>query len=176
MRPIADCRFVAFYLLLCKKPMPSGLKLHYYCLPFRQLSLRELYGLMALRQEVFVVEQNCPYLDADGKDALAHHLMGYGPSGGLLAYSRLLPRGVSYKSYPSFGRVVTAPSIRGNGQGRLLMGKTLEWMERLYGRQTIKISAQCYLASFYESLGFRTVGKEYLEDGIPHVGMVRKPR
>lgn len=153
--------------------MPSGLKLHYYCLPFHQLSLKELYDLMALRQEVFVVEQACPYLDADGKDIAAHHLLGYGPSGGLLAYSRLLPKGSSYKAYSSFGRVVTAPSIRGAGQGRILMEKTLAWMERIYGKQAIKISAQSYLIPFYGSLGFHPVGQEYLEDGIPHIGMVR---
>ena len=147
--------------------------LNYQCLPFHQLSLKELYTLMALRQEVFVVEQNCPYLDADGKDLPAHHLLGHDDKGQLLAYSRLLPKGVSYAAYPSFGRVVTAPSIRGNGQGRILREKTWEWMERLYGRQDIKISAQCYLIPFYESLGFRAVGKEYLEDGIPHMGMMK---
>lgn len=153
--------------------MYSKVSLRYSCLPFHQLSLTELYALMALRQEVFVVEQKCPYLDADGKDLQAHHLMGYDEQGRLLAYSRLLPRGVSYPGYPSFGRVVTAPSIRGGGQGRPLMEKTLEWMERLYGRGTIKISAQSYLIPFYESLGFRIVGEEYLEDGIPHIGMVK---
>ncbi len=153
--------------------MPTNLNLHYFCLPFHQLSHKELYGLMALRQEVFVVEQNCPYLDADGKDIKAHHLLGYGQSGDLLAYSRLLPKGISYRTYPSFGRVVTAPSIRGGGQGRILMERTLEWMERLFGRQAIKISAQRYLIPFYESLGFHSVGQEYLEDDIPHIGMVK---
>ena len=128
---------------------------------------------MALRQEVFVVEQNCPYLDADGKDLPAHHLLGYNNKGQLLAYCRLLPKGVSYEKYPSFGRVVTAASIRGDGHGRKLMEKTLEWMGRLFGKEAIKISAQCYLIPFYESLGFQTVGKEYLEDDIPHIGMVR---
>ena len=153
--------------------MSSSLKLHFYCLSFHQLSLRELHDLMALRQEVFVVEQNCPYLDADGKDLPAHHLLGYNDNGQLLAYSRLLPKGVSYEKHPSFGRVVTAASIRGAGQGRKLMEKTLEWMGRLFGKDAIKISAQCYLIPFYESLGFQTVGKEYLEDDIPHIGMVR---
>lgn len=153
--------------------MSYPITLHYSCLPFHRLSLEELYAIMALRQEVFVVEQNCPYLDADGKDQPAHHLLGYSDKGALLAYSRLLPSGVSYAGYPSFGRVATAPSIRGGGQGRALMEKTLEWMERLYGRQAIKISAQSYLISFYRSLGFQAVGEEYLEDGIPHIGMVR---
>ena len=156
--------------------MPLHSKLHYYCLPFHQLSTREFYALMALRQEVFVVEQSCPYLDADGKDIPAHHLLGYNEEGQLLAYSRLLPKGVSYEAYPSFGRVATAPSIRGKGRGRELMEKTLEWMERLYGEQVVKISAQSYLIPFYESLGFHTVGKQYLEDNIPHVGMVRGQR
>ncbi|MCB0614454.1 MAG: GNAT family N-acetyltransferase [Phaeodactylibacter sp.] len=158
-----------------KKPISPNQNLHFHCLPFHQLSATELYALMALRQEVFVVEQNCPYLDADGKDLSAHHLLGYNENGRLVAYSRLLPKGVAYEKHPSFGRVVTAASIRGNGQGRNLMEKTLEWMRRLYGQDAIKISAQCYLISFYESLGFQTVGKEYLEDDIPHIGMVRKP-
>ena len=153
--------------------MISRVNLHYHCLPFRELSLAELYSVMALRQEVFVVEQNCPYLDADGKDLPAHHLLGYDQRGTLAAYSRLLPMGISYEEYPSFGRVVTAPAVRGQGRGRELMEKTLEWMERLYGRRAIKISAQCYLIPFYRSLGFHTVGEEYLEDDIPHVGMVR---
>ena len=154
--------------------MSANLNLHYCCLPFNQLSLTELYAMMALRQEVFVVEQNCPYLDADGRDLPAHHLLGYNEEGRLLSYSRLLPKGISYPEYPSFGRVVTSPSIRGKGQGRPLMEKTLEWMERLFPGQAIKISAQSYLIPFYESLGFRTMGEEYLEDDIPHIGMVNR--
>ncbi len=154
--------------------MKNDFQLYYYCLPFQQLSSAELYAIMALRQEVFVVEQNCPYLDADGKDQQAHHLMGFDKEGRLLAYSRLMPKGLSYPRYTSMGRVLTSTSARGKGLGRGLMRESLKWMEQLYGRDAIKISAQCYLARFYESLGFHTIGEEYLEDDIPHIAMIKE--
>ena len=131
---------------------------------------------MALRQEVFVVEQNCPYLDADGKDEQAWHLMGFNENNNLIAYTRILPKGISYKKYPSIGRVVTSPSARGSGIGRVLMNESLKQMEQLFPQQDIKISAQCYLDKFYISLGFEIVGDEYLEDNIPHYPMIRKRR
>jgi hypothetical protein len=90
--------------------------LRFSCLPFDQLTPRELYAIMALRQEVFVVEQNCPYLDADGKDISAWHLMGFGSGNNLIAYTRLLPEGVSYEGYTSIGRVVSSPAVRGAGR------------------------------------------------------------
>ncbi|MCI4651320.1 GNAT family N-acetyltransferase [Phaeodactylibacter sp.] len=142
------------------------------CLPFEKLSLQELYDSMALRQEVFVVEQNCPYLDADGKDEAGHHLLGYNTDGKLMAYTRLLPPGISYPDYASIGRVVTSPSARRTGAGKILMRESIGWCARLYGEVPIKISAQVYLTHFYESFGFEKVGAEYLEDDIPHVGMV----
>ncbi|HFA49192.1 MAG TPA: GNAT family N-acetyltransferase [Bacteroidetes bacterium] len=129
---------------------------------------------MALRQDVFVVEQDCPYLDADGKDQAAWHIMGYDKKGNLAAYSRLLPKGISYKKHPSIGRVVTAPSARGSGIGRQLMEQSLAWMEKLFPKEDIKISAQCYLQKFYSGLGFEIAGEEYLEDGIPHFPMLLK--
>ena len=147
--------------------------LTFYCLPFSKLSLQELYDLMYLRQEVFVVEQDCPYIDADGKDPKAYHLLGYNKVGQLLACARLLPAGVSYPGHASIGRVVTSPSLRGQGCGKLLMQESIAWCRRLFGESPIKISAQCYLIHFYESFGFRTVGEEYLEDDIPHIAMVR---
>ena len=150
--------------------MPA--KLHYSCLPFSALSPGELYEIMALRQEVFVVEQNCPYLDADGKDPLGWHLMGRDEQGRLAAYVRILPAGVSYPEYPSIGRVVTAPFARRMGYGKELMETAIRQLYNLFGRQPIKIGAQTYLLKFYESLGFRSTGEEYLEDGIPHTKMV----
>lgn len=150
--------------------MPTAL--HFTCLPFAKLSLQELYDSMALRQEVFVVEQDCPYLDADGKDEAGHHLLGHDSKGTLLAYARLLPPGVSYPAYASIGRVVTSPSARRTGTGKQLMREGVDWCARLYGAVPIKISAQVYLIRFYEALGFQKVGKEYLEDDIPHIGMV----
>lgn len=146
--------------------------LHFNCLPFAKLSLQELYDSMALRQEVFVVEQDCPYLDADGKDAAGQHLLGYDDRGQLIAYARLLPPGISYPGYASIGRVVTSPGARRTGAGKQLMRESIDWCGRLYRETPIKISAQVYLLRFYESFGFQKVGEEYLEDDIPHVGMV----
>ena len=147
---------------------------NFICKKFNELSLQELYDVMALRQEVFVVEQECAYLDADGKDEGAWHLIGLDKNGKLVAYARLLPKGISYENYPSFGRVATSESIRGKGIGRELMNQVLIWMEKLFPKENIKISAQCYLDKFYKSLGFEIVGDEYLEDGIPHYPMIRK--
>lgn len=147
--------------------------LRYECKPFAALTLDELYEAMAIRQEVFVVEQNCPYLDADGKDQYGWHLLGRDDTGRLVAYVRIFPAGISYPEYPSIGRVVTSPSARGKGYGRELMEVAIETLFGLFGPGPIKIGAQKYLLKFYESLGFRSTGEEYLEDGIPHVRMVR---
>ena len=145
----------------------------YKCLSFSQLSNIELYELMALRQEVFVVEQDCPYLDADGKDQEAWHLLGYDEKGKLVAYTRLLGKGSTYPNYVSIGRVVTSPSVRGKGYGVDIMNESIRQIELLFGKQAIKISAQLYLDRFYQSLGFRPVGEGYLEDNIPHIAMIR---
>jgi ElaA protein len=142
------------------------------CLAFRALSLDQLYELLALRQSVFVVEQDCPYLDADGKDQVAHHLLGYNQRQELVAYTRLLPPGVSYDDYASIGRVITRISERGTGLGRALMQASIQEARKLYAGSNIKISAQYHLIEFYGSLGFAVVGESYLEDGIPHIGMV----
>lgn len=151
--------------------------IHYTCLPFSELTLKQLYDAMALRQSVFVVEQNCPYLDADGKDPASWHVLGYETkTDRLVAYTRLAPVGVFYADYSSIGRVVTAPSIRGRGVGRQLMEESLRQVGRLFGEQPVKISAQSYLLNFYRELGFEPVGEEYLEDGIPHIGMIHNPQ
>ena len=147
--------------------------LRFQCLPFDLLDAGRLYQIMTLRQEVFVVEQACAYLDADGKDLLCHHILGYHPDGRLWAYARIIPPGLSYEGYVSIGRVVTAPEARRFGYGRELMAESVAYIESLYGKAPVKISAQAYLIGFYASFGFKTVGEEYLEDGIPHIGMVR---
>lgn len=147
--------------------------LEYQCLSFDQLSVDQLYDIMALRQEVFVVEQNCPYLDADGLDRAAHHILGEDAQGRILAYTRLLPPGALYPHYATIGRVVTSPRIRKAGLGRELMRYTIACVNQLYDQPDIKISAQSYLIDFYESLGFQSLGEEYLEDGIPHITMIR---
>lgn len=147
--------------------------IQFHCLFFDELTLTQLYDAMALRQSVFVVEQNCPYLDADGKDVSSWHVLGYDDnSGRLVAYTRLLPKGLTYVDYASIGRVLTAPSVRGQGTGRRLMLESLRQAKRLFGEVPIKISAQSYLIQFYRELGFVPVGEEYLEDGIPHMGML----
>jgi len=143
------------------------------CLPFDELSSRQLYDVMVLRQEVFVVEQRCPYQDADGKDLQGWHVLGTAADGSPVAYARILPRGVSYPDHASIGRVVTSPSERRNGTGRQLMAATLDHLARLLPNDPVKISAQSYLQAFYESFGFRVAGDGYLEDDIPHLPMVR---
>ncbi len=146
--------------------------LHFSCLPFDQLTPRELYDIMALRQEVFIVEQNCPYLDADGKDLHCWHLTGRNDHGKLICYTRLLPKGLAYDDYVSIGRVVSSPSARGIGAGKILLQRSIELCIHLFGNQPIKIGAQSYLLKFYEGFGFRSTGEEYLEDGIPHTKMI----
>jgi ElaA protein len=142
------------------------------CLPFYQLNLDEFYASMSLRQEVFVVEQNCPYLDTDGKDQDACHVMGWDKDGDLVAYTRLLPKGVSYENYASIGRVISSSKVRGKGAGKEIMIASIAWCKKLFPNQKVKISAQVYALDFYRNLGFEVVGEEYLEDDIPHMSMI----
>lgn len=139
---------------------------------FDQLTLNELYDIMALRQEVFVVEQDCPYLDADGKDQDSYHCLGY-IDGQLEAYTRICPPGISYDTYVSIGRVIVSQRIRSSGEGARLMMYSLEECKRLFPSYDNKISAQCHLTGFYQSLGYTEVGESYLEDDIPHIAMIR---
>lgn len=143
-------------------------------LSFNELSLQALYDIMVLRQAVFVVEQNCPYLDADGNDQKGFHVMAYDDDGDLVAYSRLLPVGVSYADAVSIGRVITSAKVRGQGVGQKLMNISIAETQRLFGEQQLTISGQCYLIRFYENLGFQTIGETYLEDDIPHIKMIYK--
>jgi len=138
---------------------------------FNELTLHELYAIMRLRQEVFIVEQNCPYLDADGKDLKSYHLMGYAGDE-LVAYSRIVKPGVSYDEV-SIGRVVSSTRQRKMALGRQLMDESLRQIKNLYGPVPVRIGAQQYLQKFYESFGFVREGEPYLEDGIPHIIMVR---
>lgn len=140
---------------------------------FEDLSLLELYEIMKLRQEVFVVEQNCPYLDADGIDIQAYHCMLKSEQNELLAYTRIMAENIVYQGYSSIGRVVSSPSIRGTGLGKVLMEQTILASKEILGTDfPIKIGAQTYLLKFYESFGFKSTREEYLEDGIPHTKMV----
>lgn len=137
---------------------------------FEELNVNELYAILRLRSEVFVVEQNCVFLDMDDKDQLSYHLLGWNDAL-LMAYTRLVPPGVAY-NLPSIGRVVTSPAARGNGLGKLLMKKSIDETIRLFGHTSIKIGAQVYLKKFYASLGFEPAGDVYLEDGIEHITMI----
>ena len=147
--------------------------LFYKIKTYQALSKDELYALLQLRAEVFVVEQDCPYLDADGLDLKGYHLMGY-QGEKLVAYTRLLPKGVSYEKYPSIGRVITSMSVRREGLGKDLMQHSIDNCIRLFGNHAIKLSAQTYLLRFYQSFGFEPVGEEYMDDGIPHIAMIKQ--
>lgn len=146
--------------------------INWYHKPFAELTPHELYQILRLRSEVFVVEQNCVFLDMDNKDANCQHFMAWSEAGDLLAYTRIVPPSISYDE-PSIGRVVTAPAARGLKIGRELMQRSIALVHTLYGIQTIKIGAQMYLQKFYESLGFVQSSEMYLEDDIPHIEMIR---
>lgn len=139
---------------------------------FSELTTTELYDILQLRSEVFVVEQNCIYQDIDGKDQKALHIFGY-KEGRLVAYTRVFDSG-AYFEYPSIGRVVVKDSERKYGYGHELLKFTIQTIEEKYQKTTIKISAQTYLKKFYESHGFCKVGEEYLEDDIPHIAMIKE--
>jgi ElaA protein len=147
--------------------------INWTCKPFAELTVQELYAILQLRSIVFVVEQNCVYPDMDNKDQGSFHLMGW-QEDQLVAYTRLLPPGLSYP-YCSIGRVVTSPAARGGGIGRELMERSIRQCEILFGKGAIKIGAQLYLQKFYSSLGFEQTSETYLEDGIEHIEMLRNP-
>lgn len=141
--------------------------------PFARLAPAELYAIVALRERVFVVEQACAYLDADGVDLASDHLW-HAAGDEVLAYLRVVPGGAKYDE-PSLGRVVTAPSARGTGLGRALMIEGLARARHRFGAVPVRIGAQKYLEAFYGSLGFVRASDDYVEDGIPHVEMLRLP-
>ncbi|WP_342645635.1 GNAT family N-acetyltransferase [Mucilaginibacter sp. CSA2-8R] len=141
------------------------------CKAFYDLTNIELYAILRLRNEVFVVEQNCAFQDADNKDQKCYHLMLWQDSM-LAAYARLVPAGLSYKEV-SIGRIITSSAVRGTGTGSILMQHALEECQRLFGNTPIRIGAQVYAQPFYAKFGFKAEGDIYDEDGIPHVEMVR---
>jgi ElaA protein len=141
------------------------------CKHFNDLTPHELYEILHLRNEVFVVEQNCVFQDADHKDQQSYHLVGW-IDNELAAYTRLVPPGVAYDEM-SIGRVVTSPKYRRSGMGKLLMEESIIRCYDLFGKGAIRIGAQLYLKHFYESFGFQQEGEEYLEDGIPHIYMIK---
>ncbi|MEO8193042.1 MAG: GNAT family N-acetyltransferase [Gemmatimonadales bacterium] len=145
------------------------------CTPFKDLSPEDLYAAMELRQRVFVVEQQCAYMDADGSDPKAEHLLGWQTVRDwrrLVAYARIFPPRVKYAE-ASIGRIVTHPDVRGSGAGRELMRQAIERVETSGWGNEIRIAAQMYLERFYESYGFKRVTEPYTEDDIWHVDMRR---
>ncbi|NNE30844.1 MAG: GNAT family N-acetyltransferase [Winogradskyella sp.] len=138
---------------------------------FEELSLKELYDLLQLRSEIFVVEQNCVYQDIDGKDQKALHVLGY-LGNKPVAYTRIFKPG-EYFEEASIGRVLVKQKARKNKFGFIIMKASIDAIKKYYNEDKIRISAQTYLKRFYNGLNFSEVGKEYLEDGIPHINMVR---
>jgi ElaA protein len=146
---------------------------------FDTLTVAELYALLQLRTEVFVMEQNCAFQDMDGADALAVHLLGTtqtvdGQPGELMAYARLFPAGVKFAE-ASIGRVITRSTVRGQGLGHVLIQRALSSVHTLWGPQPIRIGAQARLKAYYSQHGFVDVGLPYIEDGIDHLEMVWGP-
>lgn len=142
-------------------------------LTFDQLTTGLLYQILRLRSEVFVVEQNCVYQDIDDKDEKAYHVLGTS-KGELIAYARFFKAG-DYLENISLGRVVVHPKYRGRQYGQSLLSAVLNEIKNRFGEHVVEISAQTYLKQFYNDFGFRAVGNEYLEDGIPHIRMLRSP-
>jgi ElaA protein len=138
---------------------------------FKELTTKELYDLLQLRSEVFVVEQDCVYQDVDGKDQKAHHVLGY-KNDTLVAYTRIFKPG-DYFDEASIGRVVVKGNERQYKYGYDIMNASVEAIKVNYNQTQIRISAQTYLKRFYNNLGFFEVGEEYLEDGIPHINMLK---
>lgn len=147
------------------------MKLQFKIKRFNELSISELYELLQLRSEVFVVEQNCVYQDIDGKDEKALHLLGE-VDHKIVAYSRLFNAN-DYFENASIGRVTIAEKFRDQKWGHDLIKEAISGIESILGKQPITISAQLYLKKFYEINGFQQVSEMYLEDGIPHIEMLR---
>jgi ElaA protein len=137
---------------------------------FEELECKEIYEILKIRNEVFIVEQQCAYQDCDGKDKYAYHLY-LEDNGEIISYLRILEKGISYDEV-SIGRVLVSKNFRGKGTSRDMMLKAINFIEQDLKETKIKISAQAYLINFYGSLGFKETSREYLEDNIPHIDML----
>ncbi len=141
---------------------------------YNELTLEEFHNILQLRINVFVVEQNCPYPELDGKDKIAYHFYAVADenSSQILAYTRLFKPG-DYYQQAAIGRVVVQPEYRNTGLGHQLIQRSIQQAEKIFHTTEIKIGAQTYLEKFYKSHGFNKVGEEYIEDGIPHIYMIK---
>ena len=149
------------------------MKINWVVKKWSALIANEIYFILRLRSEVFVVEQDCVYQDIDGKDQDAFHVLGK-QGDKLVAYARLLKKGISYTDFVAIGRVVVADAHRGKSVGHDLFRFCLQDLQYRYPKEDIKISAQAHLEEFYKQHGFEKVGESYLEDGIPHIGMIKR--
>ena len=151
--------------------------LEWECLHFDQLDTRQLFTILAERQAVFVVEQDCPYQDADDYDLQSWHLLGWGFNAErqreLAAYARIIPPRIKTKEL-TIGRVITTQAFRGKGAGRQLLLEAVESAKKLYPNADMYLSAQAHLQRYYGEGGFKPEGETYLEDGIPHIAMYRR--
>ena len=147
------------------------MELNWYIFKWGELNAQDLYDLLALRSAVFVVEQNCPYQDLDGKDQKSDHIFARDKDGELIACARIVYPGISFSEW-SIGRVATAMKVRGSGTGKLLMEQCMNYLIQECDAGGIRISAQEYLLKFYEGFSFEQVSESYLEDDIPHVEML----
>ena len=145
--------------------------IHFIYKTFDQLTPIELHDMYALRSEVFVVEQDCVYQDVDGNDPKSIHVLG-SIEGDLVAYARILDQGLSYADYSSIGRIVVSPAYRAQKLGHALVDFAIKTTQKEYANSRIKISAQAHLEKFYQVHQFKATGEAYLEDGIPHIGML----
>ncbi|WP_300026921.1 GNAT family N-acetyltransferase [uncultured Maribacter sp.] len=139
---------------------------------FKEFDIEELYDVLRLRSEIFVVEQDCVYQDIDGKDSKAIHIIGY-KNKTVVAYTRIFKAG-DYFDQASIGRVAVQEDYRKFGYGKVIMKASITAVQEHFNENEIKISAQKYLTQFYTDLGFKSTGEEYLEDGIPHIAMMKK--
>ena len=138
---------------------------------FNDLSLSEFHDLIALRIQIFVIEQDCPYQEVDGKDKIAFHLFFKNEKDEMIATTRILPQGISYEEV-AIGRVVVHEDHRGTGLGNQLMADSMSFVEKQFVKVSVRLSAQKHLENYYGKHGFKSTGKEYLEDGIPHIEML----
>ena len=145
--------------------------IHFIYKTFDQLTPIELHDMYALRSEVFVVEQDCVYQDVDGNDPKSIHVLG-SIEGDLVAYARILDQGISYADYSSIGRIVVSPAYRAQKLGHALVDFAIKTTQKEYANSRVKISAQAHLEKFYQIHQFKATGEAYLEDGIPHIGML----
>lgn len=146
--------------------------IEWQCKSFEELTNEELYKILQLRIEVFSIEQNVIYQDCDNKDFNSYHFIGL-INNEIVAYSRIIPPGISYAEAASIGRVVTSPTVRGKSLGKELFQKSLEQLYQLFGAVPVILSAQVYLIAFYEKFSFTQQGDIYIEDSIPHITMVK---